>query len=449
MDLRARLDSVLDGRWDMLAYERWLADQARDRDDYLFAAAKARFRAEGEDVLVAPPDLVVRSRKTVIELASASLGGGVAIQGVARPALERVAALIDGQRTLSALRTAAGQDRPALERIVAQALGLLVFAPGALAALEAELSGTEIVRFPGVPYEIERAYWENMIDARKHALATIGELESEPLEWLRRLHVLSLMGTDLANFYCPASRITEGGVRPGAIYTAPVHVKRGERALLLGGPRVGVGFVGGEAYHRLLAERAGDPECLLPARAIESESDGLSWGEVVTGRAADDAQDAAWFLPPRPLLPAHFDALFEAYRQALEAYDAGDVERGTRELSRFHYRFVRLHPFRCANQSLSMNLVNLALARTRGAGMPHLLLDQLALRFTLPAYERVFALAVDQYAIAGTPLERWRAHREKKALSYGFIQRLQRPTEDGAALAKNESAAARASLILD
>jgi hypothetical protein len=447
MDLRARLDSVLEGRWDMRAYERWLAEQARDRDDYLFASAKARFHAEGEDVLVAPPDLVLDTRRNAPELASASLGGGVAIQGVARPTLERVAALIDGQRTLSELRTAAGQDRPALERVVAQALGLLVFAPGALAALEAELSGTEIVRFPGVPYEIERAYWENMIDARKHALATLGELESEPLAWLRRLHVLSLLGTDLANFYRPASRITEGGVRPGAIYTTPVHVKRGERALLLGGPRVGVGFVGGEAYHRLLAERAGDPECLLPARAIES--DGLSWGEVVTGRAAGDKQDAAWFLPPRPLTDGHFHALFEAYRNALAAYDANDAERGTRELSRFHYRFVRLHPFRCANQSLSMNLVNLALSRTRGAGMPHLLLDQLALRFTLPAYERVFALAVEQYALAGEPLERWRAHREKKAMSYGFIQGLQRPGEHGVALPHEDQAAAQAALILD
>jgi hypothetical protein len=446
MDLRARLDSVLEGRWDMRAYERWLAEQARDRDDYLFASAKARFRADDDDVLIAPRDLAVHVRNNSLELASPSLGGGVAIQGVVRPALERVAALIDGQRTLSELRTAARQDRAALERVVAQALGLLVFAPAALAALEAELSGTELVRFPGVPYEIVRAYWQNMIAVRTHALATLGELASEPLEWLRRLHVLSLMGTDLRNFYRPASRITEGGVRPGAVYDTVVNVKRGERALLLGGPRVGVGFVGGEAYHRLLAERAGDPECLLPARALES--DGLAWGEVVTGRAATDERDAAWFLPPRPLLPAHFDALFEAYRNALAAYDAGDAERGTRELARFHYRFVRLHPFRCANQSLSMNLVNLALGRSQGAGMPHLLLDQLALRFTLPAYERVFALAVDQYAIAGTPLERWRAHREKKALSYAFIQRLQRPTESGAALAQTEPCAARAALIL-
>lgn len=447
MGLRARLDSVLEGRWDMRAYERWLAEQTRDRDDYLFASAKARFRAEGEDVLVAPPDLVVRTGKNGVELASASIGGGIAIEGVTRPLLERVAALIDGQRTLSELETAAGRDRAALERVVAQALGLLVFVPGALAALEAELSGTELVRFPGAPYEIVRGYWQNMIDTRKYAVETLGELEPEPLDWLRRLHVVLLMGSGLTSFYRPASRITEGGVRPGAVYDTPVNVKRGERALLLGGPRVGVGFVGGEAYHRLLAERAGDPECLLPARALQS--DGLAWGEVVTGRAATDQQDAAWFLPPRPLLPAHFDALFAAYRNALLAYDAGDTESGTRELSRFHYRFVRLHPFRCANQSLSMNLVNLALGRSRGAGMPHLLLDQLALRFTLPAYERVFALAVDQYAIAGTALERWRAHREKKALSYAFIQRLQRPTESGAALAKSEPRAARASLILD
>jgi hypothetical protein len=447
MDLRARLDSVLEGRWDMRAYERWLAEQTRDRDDYLFAAAKARFRADDDDVLIAPRDLAVNVRNNALVLASPSLGGGVAIQGVARPALERVVALIDGRRTLSALRTAAGSDRPALERVVAQTLGSVVFAPGALATLEGELSGTELVRFPGVPYEIVRAYWENMIAARNHALATLAELASEPLDWLRRLHVVALMGPGLSSFYRPASRITEGGVRPGTVYDTPVQVKRGERALLLGGPRVGVGFVGGEAYHRLLAERAGDPECLLPARAIES--DGLSWGEVVTGRAAADAQDAAWFLPPRPLLPAHFDALFEAYRNALAAYDAGDAERGTRQLSRFHYRFVRMHPFRCANQSLSMNLVNLALARTRGAGMPHLLLDQLALRFTLPAYERVFALAVEQYALPGEPLERWRLHREKKTLSYGFIQRLQRPGEHGVALAHEDQAAAQAALILD
>jgi hypothetical protein len=348
---------------------------------------------------------------------------------------------------LSELRTAAGPDRAALERVVNQALGLLVFTPAALAALEAELSGTELVRFPGVPYEIVRAYWENMSAVRKHALATLGELASEPLGWLRRLHVVSLIGADLRNYYRPASRIAEGGVRPGTIYDVPVNVKRGERALLLGGPRVGVGFVGGVAYHRLLAERAGDPEGLLPTRALES--DGLPWGEVVTGRAANDEQDAAWFLPPRPVLPAHFQALFEAYRQALAGYEAGDAERGTRELSRFHYRFVRLHPFRCANQSLSMNLVNLALGRSRGVGMPHLLLDQLALRFTLPAYERLFALAVDEYALAGEPSERWRAHREKKALSYAFIQRLQSTTQNARSLAASEPAAARASLIVE
>jgi len=444
---RPRLDSVLEGRWDMRAYERWLGGQALDREDYLFAAAKARFRAADADVLVAPPDLAVRPGRNAPELASASLGGGLAIPGVSRPALERVARLFDGQRALSELRAAAGQDRVALEQVVARTLGSLVFAPGALAALEARLPGTEIVRFPGVPYEIVREYWENMIEARQHALATLGELEKDPLDWLRRLHVVSLMGADLSRFYRPASRITEGGVRPGTVYDAPVNVKRGERALLLGGPRVGVGFVGGEAYHRLLAERAGDPASSLPARALES--DGLSWGEVVTGRAASDERDAAWFLPPRPLLPAHFEALFGAYRAALAADDAGDAERGTRELSRFHYRFVRMHPFRCANQSLSMNLVNLALGRGRGAGMPHLLLDQLALRFTLPAYERVFALAVEEYALAGDPLERWRAHRAKKALSYAFIQRLQRPGEDAAALAASHPAAARASLILD
>jgi len=46
---------------------------------------------------------------------------------------------------------------------------------------------------------------------------------------------------------------------------------------------------------------------------------------------------------------------------------------------------------------LSMSFVNAVLRRVVGAGIPHLLLDQLALRFSLPAYQRLFARAVRAY----------------------------------------------------
>jgi hypothetical protein len=62
-------------------------------------------------------------------------------------------------------------------------------------------------------------------------------------------------------------------------------------------------------------------------------------------------------------------------------------------LGAFHYRFVRVHPLPSGNQSLSMSFVNAALRRLLGIGIPHLLLDQLALRFEMPAYQRLFARA--------------------------------------------------------
>jgi hypothetical protein len=62
-------------------------------------------------------------------------------------------------------------------------------------------------------------------------------------------------------------------------------------------------------------------------------------------------------------------------------------------LGAFHHSFVHIHPLPSANQSLSMSFVNAALQRLLGSGIPHLLLDQLALRFERPAYQRLFARA--------------------------------------------------------
>src|SRR5690606_39249377 len=107
-------------------------------------------------------------------------------------------------------------------------------------------------------------------------------------------------------------------------------------------------------------------------------------------RSERDAGFGPWFCPPRPITEAHLEALFDAWR-------AGDW-------AGFHWRFVRLHPFRCGNQSLAMGLVNARLP----VGLPHLLLDLWALRLTRAAYTALFDRAVAHWAIAGDPTARLR-----------------------------------------
>ena len=110
---------------------------------------------------------------------------------------------------------------------------------------------------------------------------------------LQRLHVLTLLGASLDNFYRPASRTSARGVRPGALYVSETRSERhGEETLLLEGPRVGVPFVGGFNYHALVC--AHDRAALEPEREIRDEQ-GLSWGRVVRGRAAQERSHAASF----------------------------------------------------------------------------------------------------------------------------------------------------------
>jgi len=426
--LGERLDALLDVPWELVEYERWCAKEGAPATEYLFSETQMRFEADNADVLALPEDWTLVDAKGGLELRSARLGGGVSLAGVKRGAALRVLGHIDGQRSLAELRVLAGADRPVLERVLGAAFGSVVFAPLALARLESDVSGVELVRFVGAPYELVRAYWANS-GAVRRALEASSDEFSEPeraLRALRRLHVILLLGDDLETFYRPQSRIASRGVQPGALYGAASRRVRAEGStLLLGGPRVGVPLVGGERYHRALALAAGDPGALEPERAL-SDEDGLDWGGVVTGRALDDREDAAWFCPPRPLEGAHFAKLLGAFSAALEAARSPDAARVVGELARFHRRFVRLHPFRAANQSLAMNLVNAVLGRALGAGIPHLLLDQLALRLTETAYVAVFRLAVDGHLVAGKSEARWRTLAERKRRMYGVVERLAR-----------------------
>jgi hypothetical protein len=448
-ELATQLDAIVDAPFALGEYERWLGREPPSHEDYLFSETRARFEARDEDLLRAPDDLQVTAAKNGVELRSERLGGKVLVPGVSRASAQRVLALIDGHTSLIELRSLAGSERPALERLVQNSLGLALFVPEAVSALEARLSGVELMRFVGTPYEIVRNYWENMIDVRELVERTSETPSDMPgfTRWLRRLHVVLLMGKGLERFYRPASRITAQGVRPGALYpTATVTRESANGTLFLSGPRVGVALVGGEHYHALLC--ADDPEALANERTLLDE-DGIPWGRVVTGRALDDSREAPWFCPPRPILPEHFAKLFAAYAAARQAADSGALQELSEQLARFHHRFVRLHPFRCANQSLSMNLVNSLLSRAYAAGMPHLLLDQLALRLSEPAYVRLFARAVGTHVLRGEPAQRWAALRQQKSRAYALIERLKAATDqaDAERLVQNDPDGARAALL--
>jgi hypothetical protein len=72
-----------------------------------------------------------------------------------------------------------------------------------------------------------------------------------------------------------------------------------------------------------------------------------------------------------------------------------------------------------------MNVVNALLRKLGGAGIPHLVLDQLALRLDEAAYSRVFARAVNAWTVRGSPLERYRALTERKSRYFAVLGALQ------------------------
>jgi hypothetical protein len=233
---------------------------------------------------------------------------------------------------------------------------------------------------------------------------TLGDARGA-VDELAALHVTALMGTSRTNFYCPASRVAQNGIAPGTLWQTPsrtLETPAGTR--FVEGPRVHVPLLGGPGYGALLAELSGDPEATLERR--EHVDAGLPWGRVVTAMAERDAEPAPWFCPPRPITLAHVEELFSSLKLGVSAAARGERAATLDALADFHQRFVRLHPFRACNQALAMNIVNAVLARVTGAGMPHLVLDHVALRWAPAAYRRLFALAADAWCVAGAPAAR-------------------------------------------
>ncbi len=433
-----------------VAFERWLRARPDSSREYLRSEARVRFEPRDDDVLVALPGVAVRATPNGSELGAGALPKPLPLPGVAESAARRFFALLDGEVTLARACRAAPLDADAEGVVLSATFGVALFAPFAVAELERAVSGIEIVRFPGAPYEIERTYWENMAAVRlaSPALeAALGDARSALAE-LASLHVTALMGASRANFYCPASRVAQNGINPGTLWQTPsrtLDTKAGTR--FLEGPRVHVPLLGGPGYGALLAELSGDPEATLGRRELEDE--GLDWGRIVTAMAESDAEPAPWFCPPRPITLAHVEQLFSALALAVSAAKRGERASTIDALADFHQRFVRLHPFRACNQALAMNIVNAVLARVMGAGMPHLVLDHVALRWAPAAYRRLFTCAVDAWCVTGTPAARLARLLTLKRDYFALVTRLQatKDADEARVAAETVPDAARLALL--
>jgi hypothetical protein len=369
------------------------AAQATGEDGYLFDAPRCRFKPEPSDELLAPPGA---------ELVRTAAGAAVQLPGGARAPIvgfdfaQLRALFAQLPCSYSRLTIELGSQT---ESFIQQAFSRVLFAPRAVAELETLLPAVEIVRFPGSPYEVVRSYWRNSCAVRARLTERETPRDAQELRaLLLELHELLLLGEGDAerhsSFYLPASLLGRKRPVPGTFYEVPSGLeRRGAETIVTSGARVSVPLLGGVNYWQLLAESVDDAGALVDERRLEV--DGLELGRVVRARAQGEsaAESRPWFLPPRPLEPAYFEALLRDLNAAHAAEAAHDVPAALAALGAFHYRFVRTHPLASGNQSLSMSFVNVALQRLLGSGIPHLLLDQLALRFELSAYQRLFARA--------------------------------------------------------
>ena len=403
--LTADLDRIVDFPWEVLEYLSWLRQQPSSKApsrSYLFDEPIVRFTPADADLLVSERDVNVRAEAGGLRLTAPRAASGVVLDGLSERDREAVAALLgqlDGTSPLGAVRAGlSGESVRVLDVLLAGAFGKLVFAPLAVLDAERGISGVEITRFPGSPYEIARPFWKNMAAVRAGSGPLFDALDADErfVRELRKLHVIALMGDDLQSYYQPASPISSGRAAPGRFMLTPAELlDTPSGTLFVSGPRVSAAPVGGARYHEMLYHTLEDPGAALPRQ--RRDDDGLDWGQLVVARASSDTSAAPWFCPPRPIRHGHLRALRLALAAGEQAARSGDRADCIAALGAFHRDFCRLHPFHCGNQSLAMNLVNAVLGRGLGAGLPHLMLDHLAFRLSPVAHLRAFRRAVDAY----------------------------------------------------
>jgi hypothetical protein len=443
------VDSSAADRW-----TEWAArTAARARPDPYYSEARARFEIRDSDVLRSVGDVVVRSAECGASVSSERARARFDVCGVTTREASEILESIDGARTTFEVRANARVTDDVCRKFWERTFGTVVLAPLAVSELDRRVSAAEIVRYPGSPYEIVREYWENMGDVAERVSSAGGELDATPgfIRVLRELNVIALTGSRGHSFYLPASPIAaRGRVEPGELWTsASVVEPAGDEVRFVSGPRVNASPIGGTAYQRLLSSALSDPEAGAPARDF-SDAAGLPWGRIVVARADGDERAARWFCPPRPIDAGHVESLCASFSASRAATVHGDVGGAVRELATLHQRFIRLHPFRAGNQCLAMSLVNAVLRKSHGAGMPHLVLDHLALQLSEDAYARAFAVAVAGWLIADeNPVERHLELIARKMRCFDFLRRLAETVDydDAVTLVKTRPDDARLTFI--
>ena len=417
------MQSILQVPWVLVDYYSWLEKQPVPKlDDYLFAQPRIRFEISDADrlMLLESVKALEHNGSAAIQLSSDT--PPMLVPGLQPRTLFAVVEALRQRPVLIDLPFCSGASRVECDCLLRVGFGRFIFAPEALAQLENEVAATEIVRFPASPYEIVRNYWLNVGKLTRDVDSSI-DVPMDPhlfATWLRRRHVQLLLGQAFDSFYRPSSPIARVRVMPGAFYTRETRtVAAGSHQYIIEGPRIKAIAVGGEVYHRLIRMS------LTQAQPGTGKNDELDWGHLITARARDDEGDSEWFLPPRPMTSVHIDRLRTDWADGLRTSGPGFPAESVASLGRFHWRFVRLHPFACANQSLAFALVNCALRRLLGYGIPQLILDQFALRHDCDDYVRLFGRAVSAwYTSATLSLERQRERIQKRQLLDRFISSL-------------------------
>jgi hypothetical protein len=221
--------------------------------------------------------------------------------------------------------------------------------------------------------------------------------------------------------------------------------------VLTQGAKVNAALLGGEDYNRLVFDSVGEPDALRSDRELV-DSAGLSWGRLITAGTREDAKPQPLFIPPRPIQPAHVAALSAALRSAWRAAQQDQAALVLAHLARFHQRFVRLHPFQCANQSLAMALVNFVLRSLQGSGVAHLVLDHFAVRANENSYTKLFVRGVVAQRTPGASLaQRYQLLRGLKQRSYALLEAVANTSDDTSAweLCMADPEAARLLLLSD
>jgi hypothetical protein len=444
--------------YDLLAYERWLSDPAAPSSpsSYLFLEPRLRFFPEADDVIVLIAGVRLERRGKLAVLQHPESGTRLPLEGLELPLVERILANLDGKKSLLATQIASECTAAQFDAFLRHTFGRVTLCPDTVHRYETQLSSSGLVRTPGSPYELDRCYWSNMIDVRRYFTSHC----QRPLEavsfasHIKEMHVLALIGQSGRSYYRPNSPILgKAGARAGAFYETATKTRRElGLTLLIDGPRVSAPFVGGKPYHELLYRSLDDERALEPERELTCETQpSLTFGRVTRGMARSDEEPSHWYLFPRPITAFHLERLADAHNEAV-ASPKLSREAWLQKVGSFHWQFVRLHPFACANQSLAMNLCNAHLERHGVPAIPHLILDQLALRLTQTAYERLFIRAVNVWSIsAPSALEKHRELMRLRTQLERFLHRLGEATSPSEAsqMAVDDPDGARASLLTD